>query len=337
MQRYVLACFFIGCTALAKNNCLISVSNFFRDAAQGKKNAQLLASKILEVTEGEGKDMIEFVGRDRIIVVETQNNKHENTYTLNFPLKNGRMHTITVHQEKTKDGAVYFNYDEMMELVSALPLQTAQTTREITFPSKDPMGDPNLAASKVGGTATPGHIRIYPHASMVGSRYAFWHEHGHNLANYIYQQWFIQPHSEPSKAWKKAIKEDPFSPTSYGDKNAAEDFAEAFVEYIQSKGGTSSHSNIRYRWPRRCAILDQFFSGEFGSLDDEFFSQLRSYYRLQELKAKGMVAGTVVLAVIGSVTYAYYQGKDDDEKRKDLQRNNTGTKIVIDPQERLAP
>jgi len=317
MRQWGIPFLFLSiCTQGFAFNCLLllKISDFLKEAAQGKKNEEALAKDVLEHASEEGTNLVELVGRDRIEWADTKETKKEITYTLEIPLENSRIHTIVVHIEKTKDGGIYYDYQEMLDLISALPLRTIQATGEITFPAKDPMGNADFKNNKVGGQATPGHIFLYPQKSAVSSLYDFIHEHGHNFANYIYQKWFIQQNSEPGRAYRAAMKEDPYSPSEYGDTNPAEDFAEAFVKYVQSKAGTRN-SNIRYRWPRRCAVLDRFFSKEFGSLDDEFFNQLRSYYRLQALKTKAVVAGSLLVGLAGAGTFVYYQVTEKDKKK----------------------
>ena len=97
---------------------------------------------------------------------------------------------------------------------------------------------------------------LFPHTvnittNDVTSGSLFAHEYGH----------IIHAHTRRFRSlWKKAIKEDGCSVSTYGNKNIFEDFAETLVIY--SDPNSKLHERYRTQFPNRFFTMDSILRGE---------------------------------------------------------------------------
>jgi hypothetical protein len=149
--------------------------------------------------------------------------------------------------------------EEIAKGLGAVPSGQLATIKEVVVsPNPNPSDaywaekykKPGFRSAATGGASG---VTMYPTTnkldqSRVDSNLI--HEGGHTYASDLWKD------AAKKEAWEKAMKSDPFSPSTYADSSADEDLAESMVMYSLSKG-TKCEAIAKQMFPERYKILDQ--------------------------------------------------------------------------------
>jgi hypothetical protein len=117
-------------------------------------------------------------------------------------------------------------------------------------------GDPKESGAYAAAAAF-GQVDLHPHdgspASIRLLKYALVHELGHVWSR---KKFGLSKTDKGWDRWKRAMDRDRLDPSKYGQRDAAEDFAEAYAVYLLVRG-TPAEADYRRLMPERFAVLDE--------------------------------------------------------------------------------
>ncbi len=215
----------------------------------------------------------------------SENYPDAETYTFLIPLSPEETHKIEItiqnlDSQKTSDT----NRHYAISIVKLLPFKTIKATRRIEVINRNL--EENLHARgfsfQSGRGSTDGVIYTVNSGKFLSPQLIkhFLHEHGHNIAGYIYSTGFYGK-TFPS-FWAKIVKSEHGTVSDYAKHNLAEDFAETLRVYLTTTG--EEHAQFRKQFPRRAKALDLIFSEHFGGFKNgSDWDKLKYYntYRIQ--------------------------------------------------------
>lgn len=151
---------------------------------------------------------------------------------------------------------------QIADALGSVPTGQLDSIRQVVIsPNQNPKDSewavtyktPGFTSAATGGN---GGVTFYPSHSAWTQELAdstMIHEGGHNYSQGLWKD------SAKTEAWKEAVKKDPYSPSSYSDNAATEDFSESLIMYSLSKG-TKCEEVARQRYPNRYKILDELLA-----------------------------------------------------------------------------
>ena len=211
-------------------------------------------------------------------------------------------HEIVVKVENSK-GADSDSIDQLLSklkvALAELPVMTSPATSEIVLYARQ---------VRTSGVAYENGFTLFNHSSNHLT-YTAVHEHGHNVAQFLWHDSSFRP----AKIWVDIMNKDfqhsgKKGITDYAMTNIAEDFAESFEQYCAWRGGTRN-MNLRLNFPHRFAFFDELLSAKRGGLNGDFWQNIAKYHRKKEEVIRGSVI-TIGVSVIGGVLTYYLLEKD---------------------------
>lgn len=120
-------------------------------------------------------------------------------------------------------------------------------------------GRDDIGSAMSVATADPSTVTVYPLASEDADKFAsvMTHEAGHS---HSFEKWGAEMDGHAWEQWKGAAEKDGVVPSTYGESHVAEDMAESWNLYAQTKG-TPAHDELRAIFPNRFSMLDDVAAG----------------------------------------------------------------------------